>query len=251
MNAGKDIVVVKYGSTTVTNEKGMDTEKLRLYVPQIARLALDNEVAMVSSGSTLTGQALRNGKEALSRRANYAAVGSAKSFVAWQDELAGKGIDSAQVPVTNHEIDSAEGYMLRQSLLSLMGDGIMPIANGNDVLSDEGMEDLAIGTDNDRLAAHIAKLLGAKHLIILTDEQGVLDRADQVVPNVGTGNINRVRGLVKDSGNGIGGDMGSKINVCYEVSSKPVGIFAHIAHAGAELLAVLDGQVGTHFAPHS
>jgi glutamate 5-kinase len=251
MNASKDIVVVKYGSKSVTNEKGMDTKRLRVYSLQLARLALGHQVTMVSSGSTVTGRAMRNGKKALSRDGNYAAVGSAKAFIDWQDELATRRRASAQVPVTNHEIESAESIALRRSLISLMGDKIIPIVNGNDVLSNEGIEDLAIDTDNDRLAGHIAQLLGAKHLVLLTDKEGVLDRQGAVVPNIGTDNLMWANSLIRKGGSGERGGMISKIKVAYGVAHSSKEVFAHIAQAGADLQAVLDGQVGTHFAPHS
>jgi glutamate 5-kinase len=255
MKANKDIVVVKYGSTSVTTkERGMDTERLRVYTPQIARLALNHEVVMVSSGSTVTGRASRDGKKPLSRKGNYAAVGSARAFIAWQDELATRGIESAQVPVTNHEIDSKEGTALRRSLMSLMEDEVIPIANGNDVLSNEGIKELEIDTDNDRLAGHIAQLLGARHLVLLTDREGVLDPAKAVVPTVGPDNIALIRSFIEEggAGEGAGRGMHSKVDVSYAAAQLPQqGTYAHIAQAGTDLQAVLDGQVGTHFPPHS
>jgi glutamate 5-kinase len=228
----------------------MDIDRIHGYSLDIGQLLFDHEVIMVSSGSIVTGEALW-GSERDTKEGNMAALGSAKAFLAWQDELLARKIFSGQVPVTNHEIASPEGRVLRKSLFDLIDNGIVPIANGNDVLSTEGAEELKIDTDNDRLAGHIAELVEAAHLILLTDEPGLLDTNGEVVKCVNTDNFNWARSLVSEEGNGKRGGMLSKILVAYAAAHALKSTFAHIAHAGSNLQAVISEQVGTHFAPHS
>ena len=49
--------------------------------------------------------------------------------------------------------------------------GVVPIVNENDAVADE---EIRFG-DNDRLAALVANLVGASHLVLLTDTEGLLD----------------------------------------------------------------------------
>jgi glutamate 5-kinase len=254
--ASSEVVVVKYGSTTVANEHGMNIMQLRGYSTEIAHLMLQYQVAIVSSGSIAMGRAMWSGGERPTEAENFAAVGSAEAFISWQQALAeqsltdGSRINAGQVPVTDHEINSEEGLVLRRRLFSLMCAGIVPVANGNDVLSGEGAKDIKIDTDNDRLAGHIAELLNARHLILLMNRAGLLDREGNVVNRVGNSykNLAWALSLAREDGDGERGGIRSKIMTAFK-AARLRGIAAHIAHAEADLPAVLAGHVGTHFEP--
>ena len=259
MKNSRDVVVVKYGSSSVTDEHGMDAQRLSAYCDEVEQLRRRYAVAIVSSGAIATGKAMEPGRSLQTPDENFAAVGSAEAFIAWQKELRKKRIASGMVLVTNHEIESEEGGILRRRMLSMMNDrddGIVPIANGNDVLSKEGAQELRIDTDNDRLAGHIAELLGAKHLVLLTDMPGVLNSDDEVIKHVGVYNVNQTLALarerqIREGGGGRGG-MHSKVKVAYEASHAGLEPgFAHIAEATNDLQAVIACRVGTHFAPHA
>ncbi len=210
-------------------------------------------MVVVASGAIVTGRAMEQERKPQTETedSNAAAVGSAEAFLAWQREFIIKDMSAGMVPVTNHEIVSREGAVLRQSLFRLMAADIVPIANGNDVLSEEGSEELRIDTDNDRLAGHIAELIEARHLILLTDRPGLQDHAKQVVQSVGTANLEEARSFVQDTDKGgQRGGMHSKIDVAYGFSHNgPASGFAHIAEAMDDLQGVIAGQTGTHFAP--
>jgi glutamate 5-kinase len=250
----KEVVVVKYGSTSVTNEAGMDIGRIGTYSNQISRLLFRYNVVIVSSGAIVTGRAIEKDKPKM-EDGDYASVGSVPACAAWQKELSIRSISSGQVPVTNHEIDSIEGESLRRRMFSMMRHEIVPVANGNDVLSDEGPKELRIDTDNDRLAGHIAKLLAARHLILVTDKPGLQERNDKVVSLVTPDNLEGAYSLVREEdNNGESGGMHSKIDVAYDFSEispiRPQPGFAHIAGARDDLQSVIAGHVGTHFAPH-
>lgn len=246
MSNRESTVIVKYGSPSVTNELGMDGECVDNYAAQISRLSERYRVIVVSSGSIVTGQALWAGKHTLPDE-DYAALGSAQSFMAWNKALLNYGMYAAQVPVTDHEISSSEGVVLKKRLASLLGNGIIPVANGNDVLSGVGAQDIRIDRDNDRLAGHLRELTEAQQLLLLTNKDGLLDTQGNVVKYVYPDTAGAALSLVVGGGEGERGGMSSKAQVAIEAMHQ--GAVAHIARAGADLQAVIDEQVGTHFIP--
>lgn len=55
---------------------------------------------------------------------------------------------------------------------------MLPIINENDVLSAEELRALHNGADNDKNAFLIAKIMRAKHLVLLTNTNGVYEDRD-------------------------------------------------------------------------
>jgi len=246
----KELVVVKYGSSSVSDEFGMDTQRLESYVDQIVELNDDYNVIVVSSGSINTGRSLRSSDMPILCDEDYAATGSGRAFVAWQDIFIDRGGNAAQVPVTNFEIDSSEGFVLERRLYSLIANGIVPIANGNDALSGVGAIEYKIDADNDRLAVHIGELTMAQHVLLLTDEDGLM-RADSVVRQVDISNKRQLRyakGLAppqEPGENGGRGGMNSKVEQA--VRAAHYGAKAHIANAAVDLRDVVASKSGTYF----
>lgn len=77
----------------------------------------------------------------------------------------------AQVLLTSSELERGDSYLnARNALLCLLGLGALPIINENDATA---TQQLTVG-DNDRLAAHVAILIGADLLLLLTDRPGLL-----------------------------------------------------------------------------
>jgi glutamate 5-kinase len=264
MRRGEPIALVKYGSRTVTNGTGMDIERLDEYAQQVARLRETYDVVIVSSGAIVTGRAIAATRGIATNSANYAAIGAPRAFMAWQEALAAHDITSGAMSVTNHEINSPEGKVLRRRLFSMLNKDIVPVLNGNDALSDEGTKELKIDSDNDRLAGHVAELVGAQQLLLLTGKPGVLDGEGKVVKHAGLHNLDTLYKFVtevepsaQDNDYGERGGMGSKISVAFDFAHDlllrrdyPPGS-AHIATATADLKDVIRDGEGTHFAPYA
>jgi glutamate 5-kinase len=256
MRPGKGIVVVKYGSTSVADEQGMDSDKLWTYSNQIQRLSEFYDVVVVSSGAIATGRAIAREMDLVTDDQNCAALGADEAFYAWKKVFKSQDKAAGMVSVTNHEIDTPEGEILRRRIFSMLDVSMIPVVNGNDVLSDEGSKELRIDTDNDRLAAHLAKLLRARYLLMMTDRPGVLSPQDELVRCVGIYNIEKVLSYVRKGQEGDGrGGIRSKINEAYNFSHRRLGTglsgWAYIAKAGEELTDVIDGRVGTYFGPQA
>lgn len=251
-NNSRPLLVVKLGSSSVSDpENGMDRDRLSHCAEQVAGLLVDYDVVLGCSGSINTGKAMRKrkGKKPFEREQDYAGVGSGRYFVTVQEVFEDHGIETAQVPVTNHEIDSIEGQAYEETLFSYTSQGAVPVINGSDVMSNEGSKEYAIDTDNDRLVGHTAELTMANFLILLTDRQGLLDGKD-VIREVDVSDISQVRYAksltprIARPGDGRGG-MRSKVTVAVEAAQN--NTVAFIADARDEYKEVLAGNCGTRF----
>ena len=81
-------------------------------------------------------------------------------------------VNVAQVLLTHADLEARERFNnARQSIDALLKMGIVPIINENDSVA---TEEIQVG-DNDNLAAHIAALVHAELLILLTDVDAVYD----------------------------------------------------------------------------
>src|SRR5476649_1910579 len=118
----------------------------------------------------------------------------------------------AQVLLTHDDLEHHERHLnARNTLVTLLGRGVIPIINENDAVSST---ELKFG-DNDKLSALVACLLPADLLVILTTVDGVIENFGQpnarVIPTIERVNA----GLEKmaggtDSETAVGG-MASKI----------------------------------------
>lgn len=169
------VVVVKVGSTSVTTPTGEpDTTLLSSLAAQVAEArGRGTRVVVVSSGAVATGLAAlgtaqRPTQIALLQAAS--AVGQPRVARSWQDALSAHGLLAGQVLLDPADLFSRRQYLLaRATFTALLDQGVVPVVNENDAVADE---ELRFG-DNDRLAALVAVLLGAAHLLLLTDTPGL------------------------------------------------------------------------------
>jgi len=90
---------------------------------------------------------------------------------AWRDAFAQRGVAVGQVLLAPLDFSHRGQYLhARDTLAALQGLGVVPIVNENDAVADE---EIRYG-DNDRLAALVANLVAASHLVLLTDTEGLL-----------------------------------------------------------------------------
>jgi len=252
MGQTRDLLVVKYGSSSVTNGVGMDEERVERYAGQLAELRREYDLILVSSGSVAVGRALwksalvTNGYSPSEQ--TLATIGSGRAFTVWQDALRAHGILAGQLLVTHHEIDDPEeGSMLQRVMRDNLTAGIVSLVNENDALNDEEIRVMSYGGDNDWLAAHIAIALGASKLCLLTDTEGLLDKQGAVVTVVSPRSREHVKELLQKPNNLGRGGMESKVGAAQKAADK--GVTTYIGHADAPLEEILDGKRGTHFPP--
>jgi glutamate 5-kinase len=169
------VTVIKLGSSIVADERG----EVRLDVlEQVCAQAADlhdagRDVVLVTSGAIARGMRLRELPVRPSTMAELqaaSAVGQGKLYRTYDELLAARGVESAQVLLTFFDMSARSHYLnARQTLRKLLDWRVVPVINENDTTT---TDDISFG-DNDFLAAQVAILLGAERLLLLTDIDGL------------------------------------------------------------------------------
>ena len=161
----------------------------------------------------------------------------------------------AQLLLTHADFLSRQRYLnLRNTLLTLLKSGVIPIVNENDTTA---VDEIKVG-DNDNLSALVASNLEADLLIILTDTDGLFTRDPrrseraELIPVVRdiTPEIERIADTGEKTKTSSVGGMKTKIQAAKLAMN--AGIPVVIANGAEEdiLLRIVDGEpVGTRFLP--
>ena len=136
------------------------------------------KVVLVSSGAVGAGMGrlgMTARPTALPRLQAVAAIGQSLLVEAYERALSPRGHHAAQVLLTAHDLEHRPRYLnARNTLLTLLELGAIPIINENDTVSVD--EFRTTFGDNDRLAAIVTNLIRAPLLVLLSDVKGLCDR---------------------------------------------------------------------------
>jgi glutamate 5-kinase len=175
--AGDRTVVVKVGSSSVTTAGGqVDAAAIEKVATEVAGVrAAGDRMVVVTSGAIAAGwTSLAPGRPRPTDPATLqavAAVGQPRLMQVWSDALERQGLVAGQVLLAPLDFVHRSQYLhARQTLARLLDLGVVPVVNENDAVADE---EIRFG-DNDRLAALVAHLVGARLLVLLTDTAGLL-----------------------------------------------------------------------------
>jgi glutamate 5-kinase len=175
---GSRKIVFKFGSNTLADQGGRINPRFFAdFAEQAARLMdRGKQVVLVSSGAQVAGLSTMD-KWARKRDIHYrqalCAVGQVELMGAWKQAFGGYGRHIAQILLTQDDFgDPIRTLNMRNTLFTLVDEGIIPIINENDTVS---VEEIKIG-DNDTLAAHSAILWSADLLILFSDIDGLYNR---------------------------------------------------------------------------
>jgi glutamate 5-kinase len=174
------LIVVKVGTRVLTGPDGLlDTARIESLGRQIDAIAASGRrVVLVSSGAVGAGMGrigLTTRPTELARLQAVAAIGQSCLIEAYERALRGRGRHVAQVLLIADDLQDRTRYLnIRNTLLTLLDYGAVPVINENDTVSVEELR-TSFG-DNDRLAALVATLLGAPLLVLLSDVEGLFDR---------------------------------------------------------------------------
>ncbi|MFM7205117.1 MAG: glutamate 5-kinase [Planctomycetaceae bacterium] len=258
-----DPIVVKVGTRVLTGSDGLlDTGRIESLGRQIDAIASrGRRVVLVSSGAVGAGMG-RLGLAArpteLAKLQAVAAIGQSCLIEAYERALRGRGRHVAQVLLVADDLQHRARYLnIRNTLLTLLDLGAVPVINENDTVSVEELR-TSFG-DNDRLAALVATLLGAPLLVLLSDVEGLFDRHPSepgaaIVPHVPRID-SAVAGLAKDTLGGLSkGGMASKIAAarivteaggsCVVASGRDDGVLESIC-TGADVGTLFTGRSET------
>lgn len=179
-------IVIKLGTRVLTDPNGeLAVGRLHGFMKQIAALrSRGTEVLLVSSGAVGLG-ATRLGMEppiqGIADRQAAAAVGQSQLMALYSQGFQTLGIEVGQVLLTHKDFEDRARYLnIRNTFLSLLRNGALPIINENDAVSIAELQDMGVTEpvfgDNDKLSAVVASKLGADLLILLTDVPGLYDK---------------------------------------------------------------------------
>ena len=227
-----DLTVIKVGTGVLTksDDGTLDCAALVYLISAIAELVnAGHGCLLVSSGAVGSGVSafgLAEYPRDTATRQACAAVGQARLLQTYSSLFANFNVTIAQVLLTAADLGTSEraGYVSDTLNRLLSEPRILPIINENDSVA---VEELKFG-DNDMLSVRVAKLIGAKRVILLTSVDGLLDaETGQIIPDVA--DIDQVLSHVRDEkGRFSMGGMASKLSaVKFAVDA---GIETHIAH---------------------
>ena len=179
-------VVVKVGTTSVTDESGgVDYAVLVNIADDVVALRAEGwNVVVVTSGAITAGWSeVGKGRarptDAVTLQA-VSAVGQPLLMQAWRNAFGELSVAVGQVLLAPLDFSHRGQYLhARGTLEALKGLGVVAIVNENDAVADE---EIRFG-DNDRLAALVANLVGASHLVLLTDTDGLLTADPRIDPS--------------------------------------------------------------------
>jgi glutamate 5-kinase len=179
-------VVVKLGTSSVTDATGgVDYDVLVNIAADVVQLRQQGwTVVVVTSGAITAGWAeVGAGKQRPSDATTLqavSAVGQPLLMHAWRNAFGEVSTAVGQVLLAPLDFSHRGQYLhARGTLESLHALGVVPIVNENDAVADE---EIRFG-DNDRLAALVANLVGATHLVLLTDTEGLLTADPRLDPS--------------------------------------------------------------------
>lgn len=254
----KQRLVVKIGSGLLRDpEGGLREDAVQHIVQQVATLRQQGiDVLIVSSGAIALGLqtlAQRHMPKAIAQQQAAAAIGQSRLIWTYERMFRAFGQQVAQILLTHDDMRDRVRYLnARNTLLTLLRYGVIPVINENDTVS---VDELRFG-DNDQLSAMVCNLVDASMLIILTDIDGLyaadprLHPEAELIPVVEQLNA-RIEALAGHTTHRTGrGGMHSKIQAAKTAGAS--GIHTYIANGlkPDTLQRLLAGDaVGTHIHP--
>jgi len=178
-------IVVKVGSSILASvEKGLLYDVFSHLTKEISDLKRQGfEFVLVSSGAIAAGMeklGYKTRPQAITQKQATAAVGQTRLMKIYEDYFSRYQQMVAQILLTHDDLSHRRRFLnARNTLLTLLDLGIIPIINENDTVV---VDEIKFG-DNDNLSALITNLIGADLLIILTDIDGLCDSDPRVNPH--------------------------------------------------------------------
>ena len=248
-------IVVKVGTRVLTHAGGrLNEERIASLAEELNAISSQGRhVVLVSSGAVGAGMSqmgLKRRPTDLAQLQAVAAIGQTNLIETYDRTFRKHGRHAAQVLLTAEDISHRTRYLnVRNTLLSLLDFGAVPIINENDTVAvDELMTTFG---DNDRLAALVTNLLRAQLLVILSDVDGLFDgdpaaphsKLISTVPRLD----DSVRALVRDKKTGLSkGGMASKLEAARIVTAAGENVIIASGRQPGTLMKIMAGEsVGT------
>lgn len=175
-------VVVKLGSNLFFNDAGhVALGRIFSFVEDIAAATLaGRQIIVVSSGAVAMGAnavKMKSSGASLTQKQALAAIGQSRLMNLYEQGFSKYGLTPAQILLTEEDFSSRQRYLnLRNTLMTLLDMGVIPVINENDTVSTNELEvtnrSPSFG-DNDKLSALVMSKLDAQALVLLSDVDGL------------------------------------------------------------------------------
>lgn len=178
-------IVVKVGSSILASvEKGLHHEVFSHLAKEISELKRQGyEIVLVSSGAIAAGMeklGYKTRPQSITQKQATAAVGQSRLMNIYENYFSRHQQMVAQILLTHDDLSHRRRFLnARNTLLTLLELGIIPIINENDTVV---VDEIKVG-DNDNLSALVTNLIEADLLIILTNIDGLCDADPRLNPN--------------------------------------------------------------------
>ncbi|MFT3902212.1 MAG: glutamate 5-kinase [Niabella sp.] len=240
----KPILVVKFGSASITTKEGEIDEQIVLEIArQISVLQKKYNIVIVSSGAVAAGKKfLKKFTGTLAERKAAAAIGNPLLLGIYSTYFRPFKIALAQsLCERQHFANRAQFLQLKNTYHELWKNNIIPVANENDVVSNTELK----FSDNDELATMIALGFGAEQILFSTSVPGVLDASNKVIREFKV--IDKsVLSLARTDKSSVGlGGMTSKLNFARFACQMGVRVVIFSMQEENAILRALNGDTGT------
>lgn len=252
-------VVIKIGSGVISDEKGIDLDRIATICDDVHTLRQRGyEVILVSSAAVAAGKAdlgiVGNTQSLpLPLKQAAAAIGQSRLMRAYKDALRKYNTTAAQVLLTRDDLANRRRYLnARNTLMTLLDYNVVPIINENDTVV---IDEIRFG-DNDNLSAMATNLIEAQLLVILSDVDGLyssdprdntearlISEVERITPEV--------EAMAGIAGTNLGtGGMVTKIKAAKRATLSGAGTAIINGRISHNLLYLFDGhELGTYFLP--
>jgi len=262
MSIGKKRLVIKAGTSTLTNELGETNlralDRLACVLADLHNMGY--EVILVSSGAIAVGTSRLKMKEkptSMRLKQAAAAVGQCSLIFLYDKFFGDYNKTIAQILLNAEDIEEEEKKEnLSNTFHALLEMGIIPIVNENDSVSSAEIETghhKVLG-DNDTLSAIVAKLCQADLLILLSDIDGLYDADPKTHP--GAKLLHQVTELtpeILEMAGGAGtwrgtGGMATKLSAAQVAMSAGCDMVITNGKRTENLYGIVEGEdIGTRF----
>jgi len=178
-------LVLKVGSRVLTSKgKTLSREVFDRMAREIAGAKKAGyEVVIVSSGAIAAGMERLDFTEkpkTIPQKQAAAAIGQSALMWNYERAFSSYGEKVAQILLTRDDLSNRNRFLnARNTLLTLLDFGVIPIINENDTVA---VEEIRVG-DNDNLSALVTNLASADLLVIWSDIDGLYDRDPRLHKN--------------------------------------------------------------------
>lgn len=262
MKLYKNRIVIKIGTTTLTNNRGQNNlrsfDRFACVLSDVQNMGY--EIILVSSGAIAVGENklnIRPHASAIPLKQASAAIGQCSMMHLYDKFFSDYDKTVAQILLNAEDLEIEEKKQnLINTFNTLLDLGIIPIVNENDSVSySEIVSKDRLFSDNDMLSALVSVLCRAQKLIIFSDIDGFYDKDPRICPDASL--IKRVsridesiHALAGNAGSRRGtGGMKTKLKAAELATAKGIDTVITNGNTPDALYEIINGRnIGTLFA---